>query len=161
MLKCDTCGLVKSESEFTINVRSKTDPNKIYYKKTCNSCRAKKQKIWANNEGKEYVLNYKITSEQKEKYNKNRRMKDMKRKEVLIEMLGGKCESCGTTKNLQFDHKNPSEKSFNISCVLSERTFKELEKCELRCSNCHLEKTKNDYLSGILYPGISEDRIDT
>ena len=80
MLKCDTCGLVKSESEFTINVRSKTDPNKIYYKKTCNSCRAKKQKIWPNNKGKEYVLNSKITSEQKEKHNKVKRGKVEERK---------------------------------------------------------------------------------
>ena len=72
-------------------------------------------------------------------------------------MLGGKCVDCGTTENLQFDHKDPSKKSFNISCVLSERTFKELEKCELRCGDCHLEKTKNDYLSGVLYPGISEE----
>ena len=83
-----------------------------------------------------------------------------KRRKLLVEMLGGKCVDCGTTKNLQFDHIDPSEKSFNISCVLSERTFKELEKCELRCGNCHLEKTKNDYLSGVLYKGISEERLD-
>ena len=149
MLKCNTCGLVKSESEFTINVRSKTDPNKIYYKKTCNSCRAKKQKIWANNEGKEYVLNYKITSEQKEKYNKNRRMKDMKRKEVLIEMLGGKCVSCGAIENLQFDHIDPTTKSFSIAKkYICKAVFEEVRKCQLLCYNCHLEKTAEDYKQG-------------
>ena len=154
MLKCDTCGLVKSESEFTINVRSKTDPNKIYYKKTCNSCRAKKQKIWANNEGKEYVLNYKITSEQKEKHNKVKRGKVEERKKLLIEMLGGKCESCGTTKNLQFDHIDPTTKSFSIAkkymCPI---VFEEVKKCQLLCFNCHLEKTAEDLKQGKLKKG--------
>ena len=76
----------------------------------------------------------------------------------MLCMLGGKCVDCGTTKNLQFDHIDPSKKSFNISCVLSERTLKELEKCELRCGNCHLEKTKNDWINGHVYKGIAEDR---
>ena len=146
MLKCDTCGLVKSESEFTINVRSKTDPNKIYYKKTCNSCRAKKQKIWANNKGKEYVLNYKITSEQKEKHNKVKRGKVEKRKKLLIEMLGGKCESCGTTKNLQFDHIDPTTKSFSIAKkYMCPVVFEELKKCQLLCYECHLKKTSEEW----------------
>ena len=146
MLKCDTCGLVKSESEFTINVRSKTDPNKIYYKKTCNSCRAKKQKIWANNEGKEYVLNYKITSEQKEKHNKVKRGKVEERKKLLIEMLGGKCESCGTTKNLQFDHIDPTTKSFSIAKkYMCPVVFEELKKCQLLCYECHLKKTSEEW----------------
>ena len=146
MLKCDTCGLVKSESEFTINVRSKTNPNKIYYKKTCNSCRAKKQKIWANNEGKEYVLNYKITSEQKEKHNKVKRGKVEERKKLLIEMLGGKCESCGTTKNLQFDHIDPTTKSFSIAKkYMCPVVFEELKKCQLLCYECHLKKTSEEW----------------
>ena len=146
MLKCDTCGLVKSESEFTINVRSKTDPNKIYYKKTCNSCRAKKQKIWANNEGKEYVLNYKITSEQKEKNNKVKRGKTEERKKLLIEMLGGKCESCGTTKNLQFDHIDPTTKSFSIAKrYRCKNVFEEIKKCQLLCYECHLKKTSEEW----------------
>ena len=63
----------------------------------------------------------------------------------------------------QYDFQSftlPSKKSFNISCVLSEKMLDELEKCELRCGDCHLEKTKNDYLSGVLYKGISEERLD-
>jgi len=146
MLKCDTCGLVKSESEFTINVRSKTDPNKIYYKKTCNSCRAKKQKIWANSEGKEYVLNYKPTSEQKEKHNKVKRGKVEERKKLLIEMLGGKCKSCGTTKNLQFDHIDPTTKSFSIAKrYRCKDVFEEIKKCQLLCYECHLKKTSEEW----------------
>ena len=75
MLKCDTCGLVKSESEFTINYRSKIDPNKVSYKKTCKSCRAKKQNVWSHNEGKESILNYRINN--KEQHNEIQRRKDL------------------------------------------------------------------------------------
>ena len=73
MLKCDTCGLVKSESEFTINYRSKIDPNKVSYKKTCKSCRAKKQNVWSHNEGKESILNYRINN--KEQHNESKTFK--------------------------------------------------------------------------------------
>ena len=146
MLQCDICGLVKSESEFTINYRSKIDPDKVCYKKTCKSCRAKKQKTWADNEGKEYTLNYKMTPEQKEKYNKNRRSSDQERKKLLIKMLGGKCESCGTTKNLQFDHIDPTTKSFSIAkkykCTA---VFEEIKKCQLLCYECHLKKTSEEW----------------
>jgi len=144
MLKCNTCGLVKSKSEFTINYRSKTDPNKLYYKKTCNSCRAKKQKIWAHNEGKESILNYTINN--KEKNNKNRRRRDKERKKLLIEMLGGKCKSCGTTKNLQFDHIDPTTKSFSIAKkYMCPVVFEEIKKCQLLCYECHLKKTSEEW----------------
>ena len=149
MLKCNTCGLIKSQNEFTISGRSKKNPNKVWYKNSCKSCCAKEAKRWKENEGKEYVLNYKITSEQKEKYNKNRRIKDMKRKEVLIEMLGGKCVSCGAIENLQFDHIDPTTKSFSIAKkYICKAVFEEIKKCQLLCYNCHLEKTAEDYKQG-------------
>ena len=37
----------------------------------------------------------------------------------------------------------------------------ELNKCQLLCPTCHMKKTKNDWLSGNLYVGISKERIDT
>ena len=37
---------------------------------------------------------------------------------------------------------------------------KELNKCQLLCPTCHMEKTKNDWLSGELYIGIGKERID-
>ena len=36
----------------------------------------------------------------------------------------------------------------------------ELNKCQLLCPTCHMEKTKNDWLSGELYIGIGKERID-
>ena len=144
MLKCDTCGLVKSESEFTINYRSKIDPNKVSYKKTCKSCRAKKQNVWSHNEGKESILNYRINN--KEQHNEIQRRKIRERKKLLVEMLGGKCESCGTTKNLQFDHIDPTTKSFSIAKkYMSPVVFEEIKKCQLLCYECHLKKTSEEW----------------
>ena len=172
--QCTICGEIKPEEEFSkLTYKSKRNPDKIYRRKECKSCRKVKHHQFYDDNHERLMERrrelYQINIEDKQKWrdenrdriNKMSRENYHKRRKLLVEMLGGRCVDCGTTKNLQFDHKNPSEKSFNISCVLSERTFKELEKCELRCGNCHLEKTKNDYLSGILYPGISEDRIDT
>ena len=84
------------------------------------------------------------------------------RRKTCIEKLGGKCVKCGTTKYLQFDHIKPSEKSFDISRKLTtdlKTLFEELDKCQLLCWDCHMEKTKNDWLSGELYKGISEERM--
>lgn len=48
---------------------------------------------------------------------------------------------------LTFDHIR--DKEFNISCVVNsyswERILKEIQKCEVRCANCHMRKTAKDY----------------
>ena len=160
--QCTICGEIKPEEEFPkLTFTSKRNPDKIYRRKECKSCRKVKEQKYIDDNytrlRKRRLELYQINKEHIQKWrDENRdRIRKMsregyhKRRKLLVEMLGGKCVDCGTTENLQFDHKDPSEKSFNISCVLSERTFKELEKCELRCGNCHLEKTKNDFLNGV------------
>jgi len=68
-----------------------------------------------------------------------------RRKEILVEYKGGKCEICGYNKclaALDFHHKNPKEKEFNISKKGTngiENSKKEVDKCLLVCSNCHRE----------------------
>jgi hypothetical protein len=68
-------------------------------------------------------------------------------REILIEKLGGKCVECGCTETLEFDHIDPSTKSFNISAGYhkpKEVLEEELEKCQLLCNKCHIEKSKKD-----------------
>lgn len=62
------------------------------------------------------------------------------------EYMGGKCQICGYNKcsrALTFHHINPKEKSFGISARGFTRSWdkikKELDKCILLCSNCHME----------------------
>ena len=81
------------------------------------------------------------TGDQKREYQRKwlaaRRLK-------ALEYLGGKCKSCGTEDNLEFDHEDRSLKSFSINNLLSRRwdiQVQELDKCQLLCLDCHLEKT--------------------
>jgi 5-methylcytosine-specific restriction endonuclease McrA len=62
-----------------------------------------------------------------------------------IQLLGGKCTSCGSEKNLHFDHIKSEDKEFNIGDRLTyprEYVLKELEKCQLLCAKCHIAKTR-------------------
>tara|TARA_B100001059_G_C17294102_1_gene314193 strand:+ start:42 stop:491 length:450 start_codon:yes stop_codon:yes gene_type:complete len=69
-----------------------------------------------------------------------------------MEKLGGKCVKCGATERLEFDHIDPKNKSFEITRGLlmgdREKFQEELDKCQLLCYDCHLEKTKQSYLNG-------------
>jgi len=67
-------------------------------------------------------------------------------KEQCVAYKGGKCERCGYDKyigSLEFHHKDPTEKDFSVAHArltsFSERVKRELDKCELLCSNCHRE----------------------
>ena len=63
-----------------------------------------------------------------------------------ISYLGGKCIKCGYSKYpevLEFHHKDPLQKDFNVSskghCRSWSRVQVEIEKCDLLCANCHRE----------------------
>ena len=74
-------------------------------------------------------------------------------KKQLVQYKGGKCERCGYDKciqALQFHHKIPGQKDFAISTQLNlsnfsmENYYKEVDKCELLCANCHCEEHSKD-----------------
>ena len=72
------------------------------------------------------------------------------RRQQIIEQLGGVCSHphCNCTVDLQFDHINPLEKSYNISERLSSWDIRklqpEIKKCQLLCPEHHAQKTKED-----------------
>ena len=76
-----------------------------------------------------------------QKRRKERRLKYLK-------LLGGKCEECGSKKNLEFDHIDPSKKEFGISRYLNyadDRLMEEVKKCRLLCQDCHKKKTHKEW----------------
>jgi len=101
---------------------------------------------------------------QKEYYEENKdlivkknKIRYQQNRQKCLDRLGGKCVECGATEYLQFDHINPSEKSYNITNNLHRKDLdEELKKCQLLCWDCHMEKTKNGWLSGEIYQGISK-----
>ena len=74
-------------------------------------------------------------------------MRGLIKRSVLIERLGGKCIKCGYSKNysaLHFHHRNPEDKKFQIDArkcnnTKMETLIEEASKCDLLCSNCHME----------------------
>ena len=70
----------------------------------------------------------------------------------LIQKLGGHCVMCGSTENLEFDHINSSDKSFGVGAHMQygeDHLQPELDKCQLLCHNCHIQKTKIFKDSGV------------
>ena len=80
----------------------------------------------------------------KEKHRAREINKRKARRKQLIEMLGGKCEQCGTIDNLEFDHLDPSQKLFTIGAKMNndwDTLVVEAKKCRLLCSKCHRKHT--------------------
>ena len=69
-----------------------------------------------------------------------------RRREEWVQRLGGRCEVCGTTEKLEFDHVNSSEKSYDIAKILKSgneaMVSAEMAKCHLLCKEHHLEKSR-------------------
>lgn len=73
----------------------------------------------------------------------------VKVRKLLFEYLSTKkCIDCGENDPivLDFDHRIPSEKFKPVSIMLSghyswKSVEKEIQKCEIRCANCHRRKT--------------------
>ena len=115
--------------------------NNVVTSKFCSKCREiKTLDQFYKNKGKPYNLNSycKLCQDRQIKERKD----NLKRKAIIY--MGGSCKKCGYKKNLAalvFHHKNPKEKDFKISgskCCW-EILKKELNKCELVCTNCHAE----------------------
>lgn len=70
----------------------------------------------------------------------------MIRKQKAVDYLGGRCKDCGydrCIKALNFHHRDEKEKGFTISQYLDASWAKlqpELDKCDLLCFNCHMER---------------------
>ena len=84
----------------------------------------------------------------KENYNRYMRryfaVRYKKRRLMVVKFLGGKCNKCNCTENLQVDHIDYKNKTFGIDQLwkASEKRFwEEVKKCQLLCKNCHIEKT--------------------
>jgi 5-methylcytosine-specific restriction endonuclease McrA len=62
-----------------------------------------------------------------------------------FELLGGECAICGSTSDLEVDHKDPTTKTFNIAekaaGVSEVKLQAELLKCQLLCNACHTRKS--------------------
>lgn len=74
------------------------------------------------------------------------RVRQRRMKERCVALLGGKCQDCDYSRSIEalgFHHLDPKKKDFKISGCYNrawEILKKEVLKCDLLCSNCHIER---------------------
>ena len=146
--------LERNKKHYQLNKEKISERSKKWEVKNKEKRREDKRK-WRE-ENKEYYKEYNEKNKKwREEYDKkyrelNREKKREQRKEkrvYCIEYLGGKCVVCGTTHNLQFDHIKREGKKYNIASKLTykfDNIKEELDKCQLLCVDCHLQKTAKE-----------------
>jgi L-lysine 2,3-aminomutase len=76
-------------------------------------------------------------------------LKEAQKKVLWDYLLGHPCIDCGEGDPivLDFDHVS-GKKKYNVSIILGKHTLKammaEIDKCVVRCSNCHRRKTAKE-----------------
>lgn len=136
MKKCCKCQETKPNTDFNKNAARKDGLNTI-----CRACgRQRSRKYYQENR----TLHLKNVSRRK------KATLETSRRLVYNYLLQNPCKDCGEKDPivLEFDHQR--DKKHIISKMVNEGystdTLKrEIEKCEVRCSNCHRRKTARDF----------------
>tara|TARA_B100000902_G_C27199117_1_gene858093 strand:+ start:166 stop:1170 length:1005 start_codon:yes stop_codon:yes gene_type:complete len=137
--------------------------NKIYREENKEELRIKQQKYIEENKDKiketqqkryygnpEHMKKLRKANYEKhqEKLVEDQRRIRKERRQYLEEYLGGKCVKCGATERLDFDHIIPADKSYtigsNITCFSLEELILEVDKCQLLCRPCHIQKGREN-----------------
>jgi hypothetical protein len=134
--------------------------------KTCNNCKEEKelsefQKRARNKDGHTDLCkvckraydnaHYKANPHRKEYIRKNRHEASRRNAKYRYDYLSqNPCVDCGENDPivLQFDHDNPAEKDINISNMrfhTIKRIQEEINKCTIRCANCHARRTAKQF----------------
>lgn len=80
-----------------------------------------------------------------------RARREQNRREVLRYLATRGCVDCGRSDPvvLEFDHRDPREKLMNIGDMIVSkrwaRVLAEIEKCDVRCANCHRRRTARQF----------------
>lgn len=130
---CQNCNTEKSEEEF---YRRSDRPHLLQSR--CKVC-------WKEYTASHYKNNKaKVAARSRER---DKRVVKEIRNFVLQHLLSHPCVYCGESDPvvLQFDHVN-GKKEFNISEAVRKRCSLEtlcleMDKCEVRCANCHVRRT--------------------
>lgn len=136
--KCYTCGNIKLLTEFNKNKSKKDGLNTI-----CKECSRERSRRYYKENLDLHKSNVSIRNQRVRKENIER---------VYEYLDDKKCIDCGYSKNkiaLQFDHVR-GEKKDSISRMVSngyswESIIDEIQKCEIRCANCHMIRTADQF----------------
>lgn len=131
MKNCYKCGIDKEESAFSINENKKDKLNS-----ECKECQ------------KKYFKEYYQNNKDKHKKAVSKNVNHKRNRVARYKMEKG-CFNCGFCKHpaaLEFHHLDKNIKDFNIGANTHmpwELLLKEIEKCQVLCSNCHAIEHSN------------------
>lgn len=131
--RCSRCGEIKLLAEFPI--KNKTHGTRRVWCRDC--CRAYGREHYRRNRPI-YLAK-----------NRARRQSDRPRVRALIDeyLRHHPCVDCGRADItvLEFDHRRPSEKNLSVGRIALMGSWpsvlREIEKCDVRCANCHRMRT--------------------
>jgi len=127
---CIKCKKDKDENDFSWRNKQREIKNSY-----CKKCKREYNKIHYENNFEKY----------REKSTKNNKIYKKRNKEYALSLkLSLKCKICGEDHPacLDFHHRDSDDKEYNISIISNsscsiKKLKKEIEKCDVLCSNCH------------------------
>lgn len=130
--KCFKCKQSKNELEFNWKNREKGLKNSL-----CKICHSEYRK-WHYKNNKEKYIN------KAKRWNKEQTV--ILRNFIISHLLKHHCVDCGESSLSVLDFDHIKDKRFGISsmirnCHSLNSVKKEINKCEVRCANCHRKKT--------------------
>ncbi len=134
---CIKCCLEKEDLEFFFK-----NKKKLIRSNTCDVCSMEYAKQHYKKNKSKYVQRAKLFNKHQATENKQKLAKYLKSE---------KCVDCGNddVRVLEFDHKLGLDKRDNVSNMVYRNCWRtvlrEIEKCEVRCANCHRIKTMKQF----------------
>lgn len=142
MQTCSKCGVDKPFTDYYFRDRT----NGILHKQ-CKDCYKERRATNYREHYQKYKLLYRLRARDRRKKTRH----DLQTK-MLSYLSGKSCLVCGESDPivLEFDHINPSEKSFGIAGGIRlgyswEKIVSEIEKCRILCANCHKKQTASQF----------------
>ncbi len=115
-----------------------------YYRcRVCNKLRMRRVNSTPEAKAKNVVKARAWVDAHREHYREYCRARRQRTREWILEYKKRGCSTCGESypECLDFHHRDPKQKEFNIGLMASvislDRIIKEVEKCDLVCANCH------------------------
>lgn len=132
---CKSCGISKLLDDY-----HRSSKNKDGRQRLCKDC----NRIQRNNY-------YKTAAGRHSGIMSGRRLREQNNVKLFNYFLEHPCVDCGESNPvvLQFDHIDPALKSYDISSHMRKKTWTtlllEINKCEVRCANCHTLRTAHQF----------------
>jgi len=128
--RCSTCELVLAATEFNRRASARDG-----LQARCRAC----CRVWYEEHREEHIANV---------YRRNFAYRAVLAEKIADYLADHPCVDCGETdlRCLEFDHRDRKTKTAGISFLLRDaRSWSvllgEIDKCDVRCANCHRRKT--------------------